>query len=300
MVTEPLSYFLFELLVLVLLVVSIVWCLQRPLLPKHSSVLELLVFVTYGLMVESIAVASEFYSYAPFSFQVWHTPLVIGVSWGIIGISVMGVSDSLNMPQWSKPFLDALLALLIDLGMDAVAIREQYLFDGEKLGMWNWDIPFNEQWFGVPYANYMAWWLIIFLMSSCLRTGRYLLKWFNKNCLTWSYPLIAVLVATTLFAIILSTFAANFTWVVLAFVLVLSLIVVSLTIKGIQSRISWKNSLPVFLVPTAFHLFFLGLLLWHKLYLDKPAILAVSIAVFALNEVILLAIQKPNNSISNP
>ncbi|HWQ19471.1 MAG TPA: hypothetical protein VN455_06795, partial [Methanotrichaceae archaeon] len=56
--------------------------------------------------------------------------------------------------------LDGLLALNIDLSMDAVAIR---------LGMWDWGNGFDYQYFGVPYNNFWAWFWVVFSFSFSLR-----------------------------------------------------------------------------------------------------------------------------------
>ena len=44
--------------------------------------------------------------------------------------------------------------------MDAVAIR---------LGMWDWGLGFTQQYFGVPYVNFWAWFWVVFSFSLGLR-----------------------------------------------------------------------------------------------------------------------------------
>ena len=291
---EPVSYFLFEMLVFGLFAVCFIHgCLVHGLrnskLPGVAVGLELLVFVLYGLTFESIAVAAGFYSYAPFAFRIWHAPLVIGVGWAVIGYAVMGFSDSLNLSQWAKPFLDALLALLIDLGMDVVAIRDVDNFGDTVLGMWNWGIPLNEMWFGVPYANFMAWWLVVFIMSACLRSGRYVYSWFGKKWLAWVYPVAAFFAALGVFLFLLLTFTEAFTLTTLLLLIGLSLAVTTVSLNGRQRRLSWRTDYPIFLVPLAFHLFFLGLLLVRGLYVGSPGVLVVSVVALLVNEAVLVA-----------
>ena len=285
---EPLSYVLFEVMVLALLAVCLVHSAGRGSLPRVSRGLELLVFILYGLAFEGVAVAVGFYSYAPFLLSVWHAPLVIGVGWAVIGYSAMGFSDSLNLPQWAKPFLDALLALLIDLGMDAVAIRDRHNFDGEMMGMWDWGLALDEGWFGVPYANFMAWWLVVFIMSAALRGGRYLYRWFEKAWLAWLYPVGALGVATSCFLFLLLTFGTAFSLTLLLLLVGLSVVVVFSSLRGRQYRLTWRKDAPVLLVPLAFHLFFLGLLLGRALYVGTPWLLGVGVLAFAIHEGILV------------
>ena len=289
---EPVSFFLFEMLVFGLFVVCLVHGFRHRTLPGVAVGLELFVFVLYGLAFEGIAVAARFYSYGPFTFRVWHAPLVIGVGWAVIGYAAMGFSDSLNVPQWAKPFLDALLALLIDLGMDMVAIRDVYSFGDTVSGMWNWGISFHDGWFGVPYANFMAWWLVVFIMSACLRGGRYVYGWVSKKWLAWFYPVAALFVALGFFLFLLLTFTEVFNLTTLLLLIGLSLSVVIASLRGRQERLSWRRDLPVFLVPLAFHLFFLSLLLVRELYVGSPGVLVVSIAAFGLNEVIFLVARR--------
>ena len=284
----PLSFFLFELMTLALVGVCLIHCIRQKRLPKMSLGLELLAFILYGLSFESIAVGLGFYDYGPFALRVGHAPLAIGIGWGVIGFAAMGFSDSLNMPQWSKPFLDALFALLIDLGMDAVAIRDRYPIDGELVGMWNWPIALNEGWFGVPYANFMAWFLVVFIMSAALRAGRYAHNWFGNTWLVWTYPFAAFAVSLSVFLFLMLTFFDAFGLTILLPLLALALWVSGSSIRGRQYRLSWRKDSYVFLIPLAFHLYFLGLMLLRKLYLGSSGILWVSLIVFALHETVLL------------
>jgi hypothetical protein len=68
----------------------------------------------------------------------------------------MEFSDASSLPYWFRPVLDGLLALNIDLALDAVAIR---------FGFWDWGQGLKLQYFGVPYANFWAWFWVIFSFS---------------------------------------------------------------------------------------------------------------------------------------
>lgn len=285
---EPTSFFLFEALVLGLFGLCLLFAARgwggRS---RVSSALELLVFVAYGLAFENVAVAAGIYQYAPFLLEVGVAPLAIGMGWGVIGFSVMGFSDALNMPQWAKPFLDALLALLIDLGMDAVAIRDANVFDGQPMGMWDWGLPLDAQWFGVPFGNFITWWVVVFLMSGCLRSGRYLRRWFARRWLDWTYPLGALAVALPLFLMLLFTFRGALGLYTLLVLVGSSILATAVTLRGVQRRLGRRADAPAFLVPLGFHLFFLGLLLWRGLYVGSWGVLAVGIGVFVAHEGVL-------------
>lgn len=87
-------------------------------------------------------------------------PLSIAVGWAIILYSAMAFADSLALPAWATPALVGLLGLNIDLAMDAVAIR---------LNMWHWlAYTSNQEWFGVPYANFYARFIVLCSCSALL------------------------------------------------------------------------------------------------------------------------------------
>ena len=207
---EPISYFLFELLGLALFIVCLHYASKHRHLTTYAATNELIMFFIYGFCLEVIAVRNNFYSYGVFRFQVLETPLVIASGWAVIGFSVMWFSDALNSPEWVKPFSDAMLALLIDLSMDTIAIRDIYGLKGESSGMWNWGIPFDSEWFGVPYGNLISWWVIVFLMSSSLRLGRYANRWFATRFLSYTYPIFAMVSALLVFLVLLSLFVSHY------------------------------------------------------------------------------------------
>ncbi len=74
------------------------------------------------------------------------------IAWGSIIYSVMEFSNATSLPPWARSLLDGLLGLNIDLALDAVAIR---------LGFWDWGRGLSFQFFGVPYGNFIAWFLVV-------------------------------------------------------------------------------------------------------------------------------------------
>jgi hypothetical protein len=91
-------------------------------------------------------------------------PFAVAVGWTIILYSAMAFADTFALPAWADPALVGLLGLNIDLIMDAVAIR---------LPLWQWlSSALNEQWFGVPYVNFYAWFVVLCSFSALLWKGR--------------------------------------------------------------------------------------------------------------------------------
>ncbi len=84
-------------------------------------------------------------------------------------------------PIGRVPILDGLLALNIDLALDAIAIR---------LGFWDWGQGLKFQYFGVPYANFWAWFWVVFSFSLGYRLLAHREDW----VVTWLSPLLALIV----------------------------------------------------------------------------------------------------------
>jgi len=113
--------------------------------------------ILFGVTLELATIRQlNAYEYGRFLLMVWDVPLCIGVAWGCIIYSVMKFTDASSLPYWFRPVLDGLLALNIDLALDTVAIRFRF---------WDWGQGLQSQYFGVPYANFWAWFWVIFFFS---------------------------------------------------------------------------------------------------------------------------------------
>ena len=127
-----------------------IWCWVQA--PAESRFLRvgLTTAAFYGLLLELLDLrifGTYHYGHATW-WWIGDVPLYIPVLWAIIVHSSMLLSDRSGLPVWARPFLDGLLAVLIDVAVDAIAIR---------LGLWRWEIPLTDGWFGVPAGNLCAW-----------------------------------------------------------------------------------------------------------------------------------------------
>lgn len=175
----PNIYFiLFELTIYVQLAI----CLHHTSKQGTANLLRLLAGILYGVFLELATIRQlHAYQYGQFLVMVWDVPLCVGVAWGCILYSVMEFSNASSLPYWARPILDGLLALNIDLTLDAVAIR---------LGFWNWGQGLKYQYFGVPYANFWAWFWVVFSFSLGYRLLAHREDW----VITWLSPLLALIV----------------------------------------------------------------------------------------------------------
>lgn len=175
----PSLYFiLFEFIVYALFLL----CLRHAWRIGAHKVLQLAAGALFGVLLELATIRQlNAYQYGQFLIMVLDVPLCIGVAWGSIIYSAMLFSDATTLNYWERPVLDGLLALNIDLAMDAIAIR---------LGMWDWGRGFSFQYFGVPYANFWAWFWVVSSFSFGYRLLYQRDDWIGK----WLAPLIAVIV----------------------------------------------------------------------------------------------------------
>ncbi|HMB22822.1 MAG TPA: carotenoid biosynthesis protein, partial [Anaerolineales bacterium] len=175
----PNIYFiLFELIIYLQLAL----CLYHAWKRGAANLLRLLAGILFGVALELATIRQlHAYEYGRFMVMVLDVPLCIGVAWSCVIYSSMEFSDASNLPYWTRPILDGLLALNIDLALDAVAIR---------LGFWDWGAGLKYQYFGVPYANFWAWFWVVCSFS----LGYRLLAWRTDWASRWLSPLTALVV----------------------------------------------------------------------------------------------------------
>jgi carotenoid biosynthesis protein len=174
----PNIYFvLFELVIYIQLAL----CLFHAWQQGTTNVLRLFAGILYGVLLELATIRQlHAYQYGEFLIMVLDVPLCVGIAWGCILYSAMEFSDASSVPYWARPILDGLLALNIDLALDAVAIR---------LGFWDWGQGLKFQYFGVPYANFWAWFWVVFSFSLGYRFLAHREDWIVR----WLSPLIALI-----------------------------------------------------------------------------------------------------------
>ena len=146
-------FFLFELIVYILFAL----CFHHAFKHGISNLLKLAFGILFGVMLELATIRQlNAYEYGHFLLMVLDVPLCIGVAWSCIIYASMEFSDASSLPYFLRPVLDGLLALNIDLALDAVAIR---------FGFWDWGQGLKTQYFGVPFANFWAWFWVVFSFS---------------------------------------------------------------------------------------------------------------------------------------
>jgi hypothetical protein len=133
----------------------------REWIPLVGTILYAVVFEHFNML--RYAHVRGGYTYHPASWLfVWNdVPLYIPLAWAFIVATSRALTDEIVTRKWARPFCDALLALLIDLSLDVIAIR---------LGFWTWrGIGWNEGFFGVPADNFLGWLLVTFTFCALTR-----------------------------------------------------------------------------------------------------------------------------------
>ncbi|MCS6777396.1 MAG: carotenoid biosynthesis protein [Chloroherpetonaceae bacterium] len=140
------------------------WAMRRGphrWIPLGGAVLYAIVFEHANMARYAHTPGGYHYHPASWCMILGDVPLYIPLAWGFILSTSMRITEHLGIHPGARPFCDALLALLIDLSLDAVAIRLEF---------WYWHgIPLNDAFFGVPADNFLGWLLVSFTFSVLTR-----------------------------------------------------------------------------------------------------------------------------------
>lgn len=266
------SFIIFELLTYILFGA----CLWHAARRDRLRVAELFAGLVFGVFLEWMTLRQlEAYAYGQFLIMIDGAPLGVGMGWAIIIYSAMTFTQQLDMPIYTRPLLNGLLALNIDLAMDVIAIR---------MGFWTWGTgALDYEWFGVPWGNFWAWFIVVSSLSGFFEMFR-LYGWADKPLHRWLYvPLstvlaVIVLAATNyLYASILWPNYLGFTGMGVILGLALLLVIRS------KPRPRTTAFEPViFAVPLTFHLFFNVAGLAGGYYAQQPILGLIGAMMFAM------------------
>jgi hypothetical protein len=264
----PGPYFLtFEALCCVLYAI----CVAHAWRKGPAAVLELVAAALFGLLLEWATIQQlQAYQYGHFLLMVGEVPVSIALGWGAIIYSARQYSDATSLPQWARPVLDGLLALNVDLSMDAIAIR---------LGFWNWAIGAHAQYFGVPWANFWAWFWVVFFFSAALR----LLRRWHHPIARGLAPFGAIIIGVL--GVLLTNFIIRLTRGTPAYVPTVGGVLVGALLLVFLLRprldVSPKPAVTAW-IPGGFHVYFLAAGLLSGAALRPPFLLAVSLAMLGV------------------
>jgi hypothetical protein len=142
------------------------WAALASLRRGRLPFFELISAAVFGILLEEgDQLIFESYHYSShFVLTVDRAPIVIGLTWALIIAGAMRITDALGVRRRYAPFVDTVLAIMLDLAFDAIAIR---------VGLWTWrGIGPTEGWFGVPAGNFYAWLWVTLAFSVLTRSLR--------------------------------------------------------------------------------------------------------------------------------
>ncbi len=234
--------------------------------------------IGFGLLLEWATIQQlHAYRYGHFLIMLGEVPLAVGVGWGVIIYSARLFSEATRIPHFLRPVMDGLLALHIDLAMDAIAIR---------LGMWQWGIDLTAEYFGVPYANFWAWFWVVSSFSAGFR----LLAYRDDRLSRWLAPAAGVGIGAV---VVLSTDQLIVGYVphALYAVTVFGVIGSALALVAAMRPEVDRSSVPkvAMIVPITFHSLFLVAGAVSGIFIRLPFLLLVSLSMMAIT----LALHRP-------
>ncbi len=250
---------------------------------RRERVAILLTGTAYGVTLETLTIYQlHAYHYGQFLVMFFgQVPLCIGVGWGIILYSSIAFADALRLAPAAWAVVVGLLGLNIDVTMDTVAIR---------LGMWNWHqwnfarstyvlIPGTSQyalaaptvqWFGVPYGNFYAWFIVL---TSCAALFRWLKPGESRTIIALVGKCVLTLLGSVIVLTLLDQIYTDYfngsSWPVIVEVVGSLVLIAALARSQAVSGFAAArvrdpaavHGLPaVIAVPLFFHLFFLAML----------------------------------------
>lgn len=244
---------------------------------KNGKIILFFIALSYGLFIEEMGASGvrltaliPGYTYGKdFFVIIWYAPLSIALMWASVIYSTMETSDRLNIYPSTRPFFDALTALLIDIPMEPVAT---------KFGLWRWEN--SEGFLGIPFINFLGWMFVVFAFSLVFRILTKKLKVINLYYFLILFILFIPFRLDGLYVVKMMSLLSS----IFIFLFIILL-------KNKLSTLHLGNPLDFNLlaVPVGFQGLFLLFLLLNKEYIAMfPVLLVLSIFALALSCIIYL------------
>ena len=233
----------------------------------------------------------------------WCIPLAVLALEGLVLFSILRTADLLVSDRWSKPFLDALLAINLDAILDPVASATRWCGPGpdrtaDGLGLWEWFTGPQDMgyWFGIPVANYTAWFGSVLAFTMSARVVAHFLGKTRRHLLWEAFGALAAL--AVLFVLSAGVILAldrilnvryDFAW---QMGVMIAIVVISLAVVLWGMR-SWKRNQPLdplpVLVQGSLYVFCLAAILFTDTLDAKRGLIWVALVTTALGMFIILA-----------
>lgn len=196
-------------------------------------------------------------------------PLHICLGWGIIIYAAMQTAIQLKISRWLTPLAAGFLAVIIDFAEDPPYV---------KMGLWQWTPPHPEAWFGIPWSNYVGWFLIVVIFLFVLE---FFTKFFPTGRYIWRdaiIPLFAVIFSFGFFMAFISGYfwlvALGLPWLNEALLTMMIFALCSLPVIRAIPKMDRTNKIDWPLLAVPLYIFFWALVGFFatKLYFQNQAL----------------------------
>jgi uncharacterized membrane protein len=259
---------------------------------------ELLSAVPFGLLLEQgdIAIFGSYAYNQLFFLKVGAVPIAVALVWAMVINSSMFMSDAIGIPSRLAPVSDATFTIVLDLSVDAIAIRQ---------GLWHWNIPLDQGFFGVPAGNFYGWLFVAFGFSAWTRLVRRSgARRPKTSWLQWLVPFpayLTLLAAFVPFIVVQDTFFGGRTGGFPPFLLTLFSFGFVTARQALRSRGSVPSPWSMPLLPRlAIHLYFLATGVLLGVFERLPILLAPSFGMLVLELALRRFLSPPRPHLDPP
>jgi uncharacterized membrane protein len=130
----------------------LLWAIRKNLTIKHGVFFLIIYLLGYAIEVVGVNTGWPFgvYSYGDvLGVKLLETPLFIGVNWLLLIVASQLIARHLLTSKFLLAVAGATMMVIFDVALEPFAIATT---------MWTWEAT------SVPFENYVAWWVISFLM----------------------------------------------------------------------------------------------------------------------------------------
>ncbi|EZQ10500.1 membrane protein [Candidatus Acidianus copahuensis] len=127
-----------------------------------------------GFLFEELGVHTGFpFGYYEYNFPpyILGIPVAVILAWGIFSF----LSSLALIPlkgQMKKIFLFPILMVTIDLAVDPIMVTA---------GAWKWLTVTSPNWFGIPYTNFLGWFLVSLIIAVSYFPWNKVIRWKERN-----------------------------------------------------------------------------------------------------------------------
>ncbi|MDD5043143.1 MAG: carotenoid biosynthesis protein [Patescibacteria group bacterium] len=241
--------------------------------PYYAFVI--LAAIIFGFLAEYSAVSKipqpYYYPHALIALP-GPVPLNICLGWGIIIYAAMLTAIKLKVKWWLRPLAAGFLAVIIDFAEDPPYV---------KMDLWQWTPPHPEAWFGIPWSNYVGWFLIVVIFLFILEL---LTRFFPTGRHTWRDAIISLFAVIPSFALFMASILGyfwliglGFSWLNEALLTMMIFIICAIPIIRAIPKMDKFNKIDWVILAVPLYIFFWALVGFFttKLYLENQALVIV-------------------------